>query len=51
MRFISLVKAKEGGPPPSQKAMDDMEKFVGDAVKAGWLQQAEGLLPSKARLP
>jgi hypothetical protein len=47
MRFLSMVKGKEGGPPPSQKAMDDMEKFVGDAVQAGWLLQAEGLLPSK----
>lgn len=47
MRFISLVKGKEGGPPPSQKAMDDMEKQIGEAVKAGWLEAAEGLLPSK----
>ncbi len=37
MRFLSMVKAKEGGPPPSQKAMDDMEKWVGEAFAAGWL--------------
>ena len=42
-----MVKGKEGGPPPSQKAMDDMEKWVGEAVAAGWLLSAEGLLPSK----
>ena len=47
MRFLSMVKGKEGGPPPSQKAMEDMEKWVGEAVQAGWLLQAEGLLPSK----
>jgi len=47
MRFLSMVKAKEGGPPPSQKAMDDMEKWVGEAFAAGWLLSAEGLLPSK----
>ena len=47
MRFISLVKAAEGGPPPTQKAMDDMEKLIGEAFQAGWLLSAEGLLPSK----
>jgi hypothetical protein len=47
MRFLSIVKAKEGGPPPTQKAMDDMEKLIGEAFQAGWLQSAEGLLPTK----
>ena len=47
MRFLSMVKAKEGGPPPTQQAMDDMEKFIGEAFKAGWLLSAEGLLPSE----
>jgi hypothetical protein len=46
MRFLSMVKAKEGGPPPTQQAMDDMEKLIGEASKAGWLHSAEGLLPS-----
>lgn len=48
MRFLSLVKAKEGGPPPTQQAMDNMEKLIGEAFQAGWLLSAEGLLPSKA---
>jgi hypothetical protein len=47
MRFLSLVKAKEDGPPPTQQAMDQMEKLMGDAFQAGWLLSAEGLLPSK----
>ena len=47
MRFLSMVKAKEGGLPPTRKAMDDMEKLIGDAFQAGWLLSAEGLLPSK----
>jgi hypothetical protein len=47
MRFLSMVKAREGGPPPTQQAMDDMEKLIGEAFKAGWLLSAEGLLPSK----
>ena len=32
MRFLSMVKAAEGGAPPTQQAMDDMEKLIGEAL-------------------
>jgi hypothetical protein len=47
MRFLSIVRAAEGGAPPTQEAMDRVEKLVMEGVKAGWLLSAEGLLPSK----
>lgn len=47
MRFLSMVKAPEGGAPPTQEAMDRMEKLLEEGFKAGWLISAEGLLPSQ----
>ncbi len=46
MRFISIVKAKEGGPPPTQEEMDRVGELIMEGFKAGWLLSAEGLLPS-----
>jgi hypothetical protein len=46
MRFMSIVKAKEGGPPPTQEAMDRIEQLVTEGFKDGWLLSAEGLMPS-----
>jgi hypothetical protein len=47
MRFLSLVKAKEGGAPLTQEAMDRVGKLIEEGFKAGWLLSAEGLLPSE----
>src|SRR5476649_1196783 len=47
MRFLSLAKAKEGGAPPTQEAMERVGKLIEEGFKAGWLLSAEGLLPSE----
>jgi hypothetical protein len=48
MRFLSLVKAKEGGAPPTQEEMERVGKLIEEGFKAGWLLSAEGLLPSSS---
>jgi hypothetical protein len=47
MRFLSIVKAKEGGPPPSPEAFERIGKLMEEGFKAGWLLSAEGLMPSE----
>jgi hypothetical protein len=47
MRFLSIVKAKEGGPPPPPEAFERIEKLIEEGFKAGWLLYAEGLMPSE----
>ena len=47
MRFLSMVKGKEGGPPPPPEAFDRIGKLVEEGFKAGWLLYADGLMPSE----
>jgi hypothetical protein len=47
MRFLSIVKGKEGGPPPPAEAFERIGKLVEEGFKAGWLLYAEGLMPSE----
>lgn len=47
MRFLSIVKAAEGGAPPTEEAMERVGKLIEEGFKAGWLLYAEGLMPSQ----
>ena len=46
MRVISIWKPAAGIKPPTQKMMEDMGKFMAEAVSAGILLATEGLGPS-----
>ena len=47
MRFLCLYKSgKPEGAPPTQEEMDRMGKLIEEAMKAGWLLETEGCLPS-----
>jgi hypothetical protein len=46
MRFLSVYKSAEKGVPPSQEEMTKMGKLIEDGMKAGWLLDTEGCLPS-----
>jgi hypothetical protein len=46
MRVISIWKPAAGIKPPTQKMMEDMGRFIAEAVNAGILLATEGLGPS-----
>jgi hypothetical protein len=50
MRFLMLYRpantSSEQGVPPSAEQVAEMEKFIGQSAKEGWLLDAEGCQPS-----
>jgi hypothetical protein len=50
MRFLMLYRPAntsiERGVPPSAEQIADMEKFIAQSAKDGWLLDAEGCQPS-----
>ena len=48
MRFLCLYKSGKPEGHPTQQEMADMEKMIGESMKAGWLIATEGCLPSAA---
>ena len=46
MRFMTLVKSREGSGPPPKALMDAIAKLGEEAFKNGTLVQMGGLLPS-----
>jgi hypothetical protein len=46
MRFLSIYKAAERNTPPTQEEMTRMGKLIEEGMKAGWLLETQGCLPS-----
>jgi hypothetical protein len=46
MRFLSIYKTPERSTPPSKEEMEAMAKLIEEGMKAGWLVDTEGCLPS-----
>jgi len=47
MKFLSIYVTPERNSPPPLEEMERMQKLVEDGMKAGFLIQVEGCLPSK----
>ncbi|MDB4882909.1 MAG: hypothetical protein JWL95_1675 [Gemmatimonadetes bacterium] len=46
MKFMGMVRSSEQAGPPPQALMTAMDAFIGEAMKAGVLADAGGLMPS-----
>jgi hypothetical protein len=46
MRFLSIYKSAERNTPPTQEEMTRMGKLIEEGMKAGWLLETQGCLPS-----
>jgi hypothetical protein len=47
MRFLSIYKTVERNTPPTQEEMTAMGRLIEEGMKAGWLLETQGCLPSK----
>jgi hypothetical protein len=46
VRFLSIYKTAETGAPPTMEHVEQMQKLIEEAMRAGWLLATEGCLPS-----
>ena len=46
MRFLSIYKTVERNSPPTAEEMATMGKLIEEGMKAGWLLDTEGCLPT-----
>jgi hypothetical protein len=46
MRFLSIYKSAERNTPPTPEEMTRMGKLIEEGMKAGWLLETQGCLPS-----
>lgn len=46
MRFLSIYKTVERNTPPTAEEMASMGKLIEEGMRAGWLLETQGCLPS-----
>ena len=47
MKFLSIYKSAERNTPQTQDEMASMGKLIEEGMKAGWLVETQGCLPSQ----